>query len=250
MTDTMERIDPDLIRPDDHFGVAALELHLARYRFAAKHVLGRVVVDCACGTGYGSAMLADAGAAAVIGVDISEEAIAYARAHHARDRVDFRVGDALTFVPERPAQVWVTLETVEHLLHPARYLDRIHQQLAPGGWLIASVPTTVSTDGNPFHLVDFTAQGWRTLVTTHGFEIEHELGQIQPFTLRDALRRSAADRPRQRGSIVAFYLRHPKVAWARLALTVTRGLVNEYIVIAARRVDRAEAATSTNAAAS
>ena len=138
MTDTMERIDPDLIRPDDDFGVAALELHLARYRFAAKHVLGRVVVDCACGTGYGSAMLADAGAAAVIGVDISEEAIAYAQAHHARDRVDFRVGDALTFVPERPAQVWVTLETVEHLLHPARYLDRIHQQLAPGGWLIAS----------------------------------------------------------------------------------------------------------------
>jgi hypothetical protein len=104
--------------------------------------------------------------------------------------------------------------------------------------LIASVPTTVSTDGNPFHLVDFTAKGWRTLVAARGFAIEHELGQIQPFTIRDALRRGAADRPRRRGSIVGFYLRHPKVAWARLALTVTRGLVNEYVVIAARRVDR------------
>jgi SAM-dependent methyltransferase len=238
MTDTMERIDPDLIRPDDQFGVAALELHLARYRFAATYVLGRVVVDCACGTGYGSAMLADAGAAAVTGVDVSEEAIAYARAHHARHHVDFRVGDALTFVPERPPEVWVTLETVEHLPHPARYLDRIHRLLAPGGWLIASVPTTVSTDGNPFHLVDFTAHSWRTLVATHGFAIERELGQIQPFTLRDALRRSAPDRPRRPGGIVGFYLRHPKVAWARLALTVTRGLVNEYVVIAARRVDR------------
>jgi len=238
MADTMERIDPGLIRSDDRFGLAALDLHLARYRFAATHVLGCVVIDCACGTGYGSAILADAGAAAVTGVDVSEEAIAYARAHHARDRVDFRVGDALTFVPERAPQVWVTLETVEHLPHPGRYLDSIHRQLAPGGWLIASVPTTVSTDGNPFHLADFTARGWRALVAAHGFEIEHELVQIQRFTLREALNRGAADRPRRHGTLVGFYLRHPKVAWARLALTVTRGLVNEYLVIAARRVDR------------
>ena len=38
--------------------------HLARYEFAAGYVAGKVVVDCACGDGTGSAQYAKAGAAA------------------------------------------------------------------------------------------------------------------------------------------------------------------------------------------
>ena len=55
------------------------EDHLARYDFACKFVNRKKVLDIACGMGYGSKMLSKAGALCVDGVDISEEAIEYAK---------------------------------------------------------------------------------------------------------------------------------------------------------------------------
>src|SRR5450755_3763115 len=65
--------------------------HAERYRFAARLVAGRDVIDIACGEGYGSAALVKAGASSVIGFDISEETCAHARRKHG---IDARVGDA------------------------------------------------------------------------------------------------------------------------------------------------------------
>jgi 2-polyprenyl-3-methyl-5-hydroxy-6-metoxy-1,4-benzoquinol methylase len=45
--------------------------HIGRYRFARDFVRGRRVLDIACGEGYGAAALARAGAASVIGIDVS-----------------------------------------------------------------------------------------------------------------------------------------------------------------------------------
>ena len=85
---TGERVVPG-VTPD-----RILVDHLARYRFAARRVAGLRTVDVACGTGYGARMLAAGGAAPVIGVDLSPEAIGYARTHFATARVNFLVADA------------------------------------------------------------------------------------------------------------------------------------------------------------
>ena len=58
----------------DYNSMLAAE-HVVRYAFAAALCRGRRVLDVACGEGYGSAMLAAAGAAQVVGVDISQEAV-------------------------------------------------------------------------------------------------------------------------------------------------------------------------------
>src|SRR5258706_8276766 len=50
--------------------------HKQRYQWALKYCLGKRVLDVACGTAYGSAILAQSGAAHVVGVDISVDAVA------------------------------------------------------------------------------------------------------------------------------------------------------------------------------
>ncbi len=235
--ETLERLDPLLIDASDAFNQETLRLHLERYRFAARFVGGKSVVDCACGTGYGSELLGkEGGAARVDACDLAEDALAFGRARHAHPAVVFHQGDALQFTPPSPPDVWVTLETVEHLSDPRAYLRRIRERLKPGGVLIASVPTTVSTDGNPYHLVDFTERSFRRLLAETGFTPFEELPQVQRFRLSQVMGKKAA--PRMDGEVrrglLGFYLRHPRVAFARAWLTVTKGFVNEYLTVAAR----------------
>jgi SAM-dependent methyltransferase len=235
--DTLERLDPRLIRADDAFNKETLRLHLERYRFAARFVRGLVVVDCACGTGYGAEILALEGEAAqVYGLDLSPEAVAVGLKRYAQPNLVLTVGDALTWRAPEPPDVWVTLETVEHLSDPEAYLRGVRERLKPGGILVASVPTTVSTDGNPFHLVDFTARGFYSLLTRVGFVPFDALPQVQRFKASDVFGRAAARRVQGaiRRNLLGFYATHPVVAWRRLTLTVTKGFVNEYLTVAAR----------------
>src|SRR5258708_30443469 len=50
--------------------------HKQRYEWALDYCQGKRVLDVACGTAYGSTILAQSGAAHVVGVDMSAEAIA------------------------------------------------------------------------------------------------------------------------------------------------------------------------------
>ena len=74
----------------DFFDAGRRRFHLARYEFAANYVAGKDAADIACGTGYGSELLALRGARSVVGVDIDEGAVCYARTHHAPSNADFR----------------------------------------------------------------------------------------------------------------------------------------------------------------
>src|ERR1700731_1170167 len=72
---TGERVIPGQVNDD------LWSEHVARYAFARRYADGKRVLDAGCGTGYGSAELAQS-AAAVTGVDISADAIEYARASY------------------------------------------------------------------------------------------------------------------------------------------------------------------------
>ena len=65
------------------------EDHIERYRFARQFVSDKTVLDIACGTGYGSNLLADSGASRVDGVDISEDVINYAISSYQADNLFF-----------------------------------------------------------------------------------------------------------------------------------------------------------------
>jgi SAM-dependent methyltransferase len=136
--------------------------HRARYAFAAAHVAGRSVLDVACGSGYGSRMLRDAGAATVLGVDRCPDAVAYARQRYETDGLRYATGDACDLTALGQFDVIVSFETLEHLPDAERFLAACRQALQPDGTLLVSSPYRhrVRPDGrplNPFHVRE-----WRT----------------------------------------------------------------------------------------
>jgi len=115
--------------------------HWHRYHFAAPLVAGLEVLDVACGEGYGSALLATR-AASVIGADIAQTAVDYARTRYAAlANLRFRQADcsALPFA-DATFDAVVSFETIEHILVQEPFLDEIRRVLRPDGLLILSCP--------------------------------------------------------------------------------------------------------------
>lgn len=152
LAEAHERFDPLLAGR----GLMAAE-HWVRYDFAAGFVAGKRVLDISCGSGYGTRILADAGAESVLGADLSEEAVAAAARRFGTPRTEFTVADILSLSDELGSfDVIVCLETLEHLEDPARALVQLERRLAPGGLLVCSTPNAVEEwEDNPHHIFDF-----------------------------------------------------------------------------------------------
>jgi len=119
--------------PNDLFQALA-----AVYAFAAGYVQGQRVLDLGCGTGYGSARLAAAGAASVVGIDSDAKSLAYAR-RFAGPRFVMGTPEAL------PDDVGtfdrlVAADLLAHLKTPGVALDSAIRHLAPDGLVLAAVP--------------------------------------------------------------------------------------------------------------
>lgn len=155
--------------------------HLARYEFAAGHVQGRRVLDIACGAGYGSAMLAQAGAAHVDAVDISDQAISHAREHYGSPAIDFQVGDIYSFDGATRYDLIVSFETIEHVDDYHAALRNLARLLRPGGRLIVSSPNRPLTSphartlhdkpSNKYHVHEFTVAELTAALVEHGFTV-------------------------------------------------------------------------------
>jgi ubiquinone/menaquinone biosynthesis C-methylase UbiE len=130
--------------------------HVARYRLAAQQTLGRTVLDAGCGVGWGAALLLDAGAESVVGIDIAHEAVDDARASVPGAR--FVVGDLREIPCADDAFELVTcFEAIEHVVEPTRALDELARVVAPSGVVLVSSPNPhVYPAGNPFHVHEFT----------------------------------------------------------------------------------------------
>jgi 2-polyprenyl-3-methyl-5-hydroxy-6-metoxy-1,4-benzoquinol methylase len=150
--------------------------HLARYRFAAKYVAGGRVLDIACGSGYGTALLREAGAREVVGVDVDPEAIAYARSRYEGKGVTFLAGDATSPPVEGLFDLIVSFETIEHLRDPVRFCRACRERLQPGGLFIVSTPWRTGPPGqrpkNPFHVREWRPDEFRTLLEPFFRDVE------------------------------------------------------------------------------
>jgi SAM-dependent methyltransferase len=178
-----ERIVPDETEP----GVVAL--HLGRYEFAEPWCEGRVVLDLACGTGYGSAFLARS-ARRVVGGDRDEGAVAYARRRYARPNVEFLVMDAARVpFPAGSFDVVCSFETIEHLLDRDGHLAEIVRVLRPDGSYLVSTPRakrTTERPANPYHRVEYAPDDFRALLE-RSFEQVELYGQRRRQTRRHRL---------------------------------------------------------------
>ncbi len=238
--DSLERLVPDEIERHAVTGQETLRLHLARYEFAAAQARPGRILDLACGVGYGTRLLAEraAGASEVVGVDLSAQAIDFARSRYRTDRMSFLLADALTFEDEQGFDTVVSLETIEHVQEPARLVGRLVELLRPGGILVASVPTTPSVDFNPHHRHDFSARSFRALLGQQALRERAAFEQVQRVDPLAVLRRNEARMKETRANLPGYYARHPLALARRIAATLRHGFCNKYLTLALQKPER------------
>ncbi|MGA2877439.1 MAG: methyltransferase domain-containing protein [Bryobacteraceae bacterium] len=156
---TGERVVPGQVNDD------LWSEHIARYAFARRYAQGKRVLDAGCGTGYGSAELAQA-AAEVTGVDIAADAIEYASANYPIAGLRFLESScmAVPFPPDS-FDLLVAFEVIEHLVDYRSFLDECARVLTRDGLFIVSSPnkryygeTRAATGPNPYHEHEFEAE--------------------------------------------------------------------------------------------
>ncbi len=157
------------------------EEHRQRYEFFAPHCKGLRILDLACGTGYGSRLLAQLGAASVTGVDISAEALECARTHFAHPAVEFVQCDAANIrTLGKQFDAAVSFETIEHLANPEMLLREVHGLLRPGAFFVCSTPNRdferKSSTPNPYHLCEWSYAEFDSAFARY-FEIEGRFHQ-------------------------------------------------------------------------
>ncbi len=234
---SLERIVPPMLEDEGATGKPTLELHLTRYKFALEHIQPGRVLDIACGVGYGTKLLSDASAIrAAIGVDISTDAIEYARSHYGHDGIEFVTADALEFADASGFENIVSLETIEHVPDPRALLAHLTSLLKPNGILIGSVPITPSVDANPHHRTDFTADSFRKISKALGLVELDSLCQDQSYDPIAILSGKEKRSSGIRRSIPAYYLANPDRLWARIYSTLRHGFKNRYLTIAWRKL--------------
>lgn len=149
--DTSERVNPDF--PDANF-----INHRKVYQFISQCVNDRVVLDVGCGTGYGTAMLAEH-ARNVAGIDYSKAAIKFARQRYAKP--DFSVMDAhhLRF-PDAAFDFVFSSENFEHLANQGAHLLELRRVLMKGGICFIATP-------NPEAFIGERPNSWHTKENTY-----------------------------------------------------------------------------------
>jgi len=182
--------------------------HVLRYNWAKNAIrerLGRkpaMVIDFACGTGYGSLILAE-DAKVVLGRDKNEASVNLARDRYrhvtendGRDigYCDFKVRDASQV--QRHADTdprfdaFVCIETIEHLRDPGVLLRNTLNLLIPGGVLVLSTPLKAA-DGklrSKYHLFEWTKSEAKDAVRNAGFSDLRFYDVLQDFTCLTARR--------------------------------------------------------------
>ncbi|MBN1824050.1 MAG: class I SAM-dependent methyltransferase [Endomicrobiales bacterium] len=158
------------------------EDHLSRYSFVRDIVKGKKVLDIACGTGYGSKMIAEYGASSVDGMDINPANIEYAKDKYRHPCVNFALGDICAIGSENKYDVIVSFETIEHVPDYKKALHSIFESAVQGGLLVVSSPNRMVTssglrslEGKPYnrhHLREFTCEELSRELTNAGFEVD------------------------------------------------------------------------------
>jgi SAM-dependent methyltransferase len=166
MKDTGERhiIDTEIT---DEAGFYIHLMHVATYQYALKYVEGKRVLDYGCGSGYGSHILAKK-ADNVVAVDMSIEAIEYAKNNYSSNNLVFK---SISELSDEKFDVITSFQVIEHVPNGKKYLDKLKCLLNPGGCLIISTPNKnnrlfkfIQKPWNIYHLKEYSISCLRNLL--------------------------------------------------------------------------------------
>ena len=149
-------------------------MHLASYNFAVKYVKNKSVLDYGCGTGYGTFKLAEQ-ATYVIGIDISLEAINYAKLNYSSNNINFITNsnfERKNFIEK--FDVITSFQVIEHVKNEENYLKSIYNLLKPGGIFLLTTPNKknrlfpfIQKPWNIYHLKEYNATDLKSILQQH-----------------------------------------------------------------------------------
>jgi 2-polyprenyl-3-methyl-5-hydroxy-6-metoxy-1,4-benzoquinol methylase len=169
--------------------------HVQRYAFASNYAKGKSVLDIACGAGYGSYLLRAGGAIRVTGVDISAEAIQFAKDHYGSNGITFVVHDAEQF-KNGSYDMIASFETLEHLDKRQLFLDNTRSMLKEHGILIMSTPNKLITSPmktpseirNTYHTYEYLEDEFVSALQKAGYTRIQKFGQhTYPWFFRNQI---------------------------------------------------------------
>lgn len=148
--------------------------HVARYAFASRFSGRRRSLDAGCGTGYGSVELAHS-AGSVVGIDVSCEAIDYAKNHSPGSNVQYLRASATRLPFSNAAFDLITaFEVIEHLAEWPDMLPEARRVLTPSGLFLVSTPNRLyyaesrKLEGpNPYHVHEFEFAEFQASLREH-----------------------------------------------------------------------------------
>ena len=143
--------------------------HMSRYMFAGSMVRDKIVLDAACGSGYGAYYLAACSARWITAIDISNEAIAYARSNYTAPCLSHACADIRRLpLSASTFDCIVAFEILEHIEEHEIFMAEIKRVIKPGGILIVSTPDMAFYKSqNAFHKKELTNEGFIDLVLSH-----------------------------------------------------------------------------------
>ncbi len=115
---------------------------------------GQVVIDVGCGPGYLSESIADAVSARgrVVGIDVSDDLLEFARRRNQRSWLMYCRGDAMALPePNGSFDVAVSMQVLEYISDADRGMREMFRVLKPGGRALA---VATDWDGVVWHSLD------------------------------------------------------------------------------------------------
>lgn len=226
--DTTERVNPESYNVNNSLYVIFL-LHLVAYKWFAAACMNKRILDFGCGTGYGAHLLS-AAAAEVVGVDISESAIADARSKYVRPNLSYLLVEsaeraALPFSDEH-FDVVTSNQVIEHLADPNGYLVEVRRVLKRGGFFFCVTPNrrarlfSFQKPWNLYHVREYTARELMSLISPF-FEIRDICGINGTVEAMDLEMRRVR---RTRILTLPFTFAYLPEAWRRFGLSLLKGL--------------------------
>lgn len=159
---TLERLSTELQ------GEIASE-HLHRYAVAIELCKDKIVLDIACGEGYGTNLIANV-ASKVIGVDIDLSTINSASFKYKKDNLTFKAGSTSKIpLGDNSVDVVVSFETIEHHDAHLEMIKEIKRVLREDGILIISTPDKLNYSDkrnyqNKFHIKELYKEEFQNLL--------------------------------------------------------------------------------------
>lgn len=157
--------DYERMIPEFHSKSVIYGEHLVRYLAAQKLVKGKIVLDIASGSGYGTLVLAKS-AKKVIGVDVFDDTVRYAQENYPAKNIEYIQGDGVRIpLADNSVEVVVSFETIEHIEDYDTFIKEVKRVLKSDGLFVLSTPNDVEfAEGNHYHIHEFEHAELKKLV--------------------------------------------------------------------------------------